>query len=147
MSEMTKERLLRYLYIRHETEARSETLTRLKNAAELPATKESDGSQKTGVNRGKMETAVIRYMEEEAAAAPIIEANRREMLEIREAIKGLDDPLEREVLRLRYIASDTTQRNPWRDIAVAIYGDDDEKDLMAVYRIHARALHSLGNKD
>ena len=35
--------------------------------------------------------------------APIVQANRREMAEIEAAVAALPDPLEREMLRLRYL--------------------------------------------
>ena len=32
---------------------------------------------------------------------------------------------------------------PWRDVALKIYGDDDEGQMQAVYRLHGRALQSI----
>ena len=42
-------------------------------------------------------------MEYEERIRPLIEANLREMEKIEEAISQIQDPMEREVLRLRYI--------------------------------------------
>ena len=143
MSEMTKERLFKYLSLRMENESRMEKLTRLRNNAELPAAKEGDGSKHTGSNKGKLENAVIRYAQEKDTYMPIIESNREEMRIIRESINALDNPMEREVLRLRYIDGKGYRHMPWSDIATRIYGDDDESNLLAIYRLHGRALQNI----
>ncbi len=143
MSEMTKERLMKYLFLRMENESRLETLARLKLAAELPAAKEGDGSQHSGVNKGKLENAVIRYADEKEASLPFIEANRAEMEQIRAAVNGLSDPMEREVLRLRYMDGESCKYMPWVDIAERLYGNNDESHVKATYRVHGRALQNL----
>lgn len=62
------------------------------------------------------------------------------MRAIEGAVLSLPDPLERSVLEHRYFSSDTIRLMKWREIALEMYGDDDEKDLQAVYRLHNEAL-------
>ena len=75
--------------------------------------------------------------------APIVQANRREMAEIEAAVAALPDPLEREVLRLRYMDGYGVRLNPWKDIAMVLYGDDDERSLHACMRLQSRAIQNL----
>ncbi|MEG1492573.1 MAG: hypothetical protein RR394_10015 [Oscillospiraceae bacterium] len=147
MSNMTKERLMRYLYLREENEHSRERLARLRCNAEMPPAVESDGSQRSGANKGKLENAVICYIELDAELTPRIEINDAEMREIRAAISSLNDPLEREVLRARYIDSDSCRHMMWADVAYAIYGDNDERFVQAAFKLHARALQNIEVKE
>ena len=47
------------------------------------------------------------------------------MEKIEEAISQIQDPMEREVLRLRYIDGDCWKPMPWGEVALRIYGDND----------------------
>lgn len=140
---ITKKRLMNYIHLRRENRNRLERLERLKNEELIPASRMGDGSQHTGGNSDRMANAVIRRMEYEEEIRPILEANRAEMRRIDAAINSLENPLEREVLRLRYTDSDYSRLMPWRDVAIAIYGDDDEGQMQAVYRLHGRALQNI----
>lgn len=140
---MTKQRLASYVSLRLENENRMERLARLKNEAEIPAVRQGDGSQHTPGGNGRLERAVIRAMEYEERIQPILEANRREMEAIEHAISALHDPMEREVLRLRYIDGENCRLMPWRDIAVVMYGADDEAQIRAVFRLHGKALQHI----
>ena len=62
------------------------------------------------------------------------------MAAIEAAIDHVEDPLERECLRLRYIDGDGYRLIPWGDVAIMIYGDDDEKSLHAIFRLPGKAL-------
>lgn len=143
---MTKQRLASYVSLRLEIKNRLERLARLKNEAELPAARESDGSQHTGSAGDRMEKAVIRYMEYEQHIAAKIEENRAEMMEIEAAIDALPDPIEREVLRLRYIDNEYFRLMPWKYVALRLFGDNDDKHLLATYRLHGRALQHILKK-
>ena len=90
-----------------------------------------------------MERAILRRMEYEERVAPQIEAAKREMAAIEAAIDHVEDPLERECLRLRYIDGDGYRMMPWGDVAIMIYGDDDEKSLHAVFRLHGKASQHI----
>ena len=138
-----KESLGRYLALRAETENRLERLARLKNAAEIPAMRTGDGSQHTGSSGERMARAVEAYIEYEEQIRPQIEANQREMAAICAMVEALQDPMEREVLRLRYLDGQTVQLSRWQDVAYRLYGDDDEKHVHACMRLHKRAILNI----
>lgn len=138
-----KERLTGYNALKQESAGLLERLARMKAAAEFPAPAEPDGSQHTSGDGQRMARAVENYLEYEEQMRPLMEKNRAEMLRIEQAVAQLPDPLEREVLRLRYLDSDAWRLPKWRDVARKIYGDDDAKDLVAVHRLHEQALSHL----
>ena len=143
MQPVTKERLTRYVSLKRENENRLERLARMKSDAEMPAQREPDGSQHTGSAGERMARSVERYMEYEDQIRPLISENEKEMAAIRAAVAALPDPMEREVLRLRYMDGDYCRMMKWREVALHIYGDDDAKDIIAVQRLHGAALASL----
>lgn len=57
---MTKQRLATYVSLRLENENRMERLARLKNEAEIPAIRPSDGSQHMPGGNGRLERAIVR---------------------------------------------------------------------------------------
>ena len=83
--------------------------------------------------------------------APIVQANRREMAEIEAAVAALPDPLEREVLRLRYLepsldpqtGRESARRTPWSEIAFQLQGDCSGAMQHSALRHHAKALAHL----
>ena len=139
----TKRWLASYAFLKMETENRLERLARLKNEAEFPAIRQGEEFQHIPGGNGKLERAVIRYMEYEERVRPLIEANRQEMEAIEEAVNRLADPMEREILRLRYIDGDGCRQTEWRDIAVKIYGDAGEAQIRSVFRLHGKALEHI----
>lgn len=151
MEPVTKERLARYISLKKENENRLERLARMKSNAEMPAQRDPDGSKHTGSSGERMVRAIEAYMEYEEQIGPLVEANRREMAEIEAAVAALPDPLEREVLRLRYLqpsfdietGRDSCRLTLWSDIADAIYGNPYEKGIKMVLRVHRRALERL----
>ena len=143
---MTKQRLSSYVSLRTENDNRLERLIRLKNEAEIPAIRQGDESKRGPGGSGRMERAIIRAMEYEEKIQPLIEANRSEMAAIESAVDALDDPMEREILRLRYIDGDGYKPMPWKDVALHLFGDNDERHLLAAYRLHGRALVSISDK-
>ena len=142
---MTKERLLSYISLRMEIENQLERLERLKNEAKIPAIRRGEGSHRNQYKNGKMERAIIRAMEYEEAIGPMIDANRLEMHAIENAIDSLPDPMEREILRLRYIDGDFCRHMPWKDVAFHLFGNNDDRHMLAVYRLHGRALMSISH--
>ena len=108
MEPVTKERLARYISLKKENENRLERLARMKSNAEMPAQRDPDGSKHTGSSGERMARAIEAYMEYEEQIGPLVETNRREMAEIEAAVAALPDPLEREVLRLRYLRPSLT---------------------------------------
>lgn len=139
-TQIAKQRLELYTSLKLEVENRLEKLERLKIEEQLPAYKESDGSQHTAGNGDRMERAIIRRMEYEERIMPRIEKSREKMSEIESEVDELDDPMERETLRLRYMDGTFGRPMPWRDVALQLFGGDDEKHLKATYRAHGKAL-------
>ena len=142
-SPMTKQRLESYISLRLEIENQLERLTRMRNDEQIPAMRESDGSKHTGSAGDRLERAILRRMEFEARVLPQIEAAQAEMEAIEDAISNVRDPMEREVLRLRYTDGDYCRLMPWRDVALRLFGDNDDCHLLATYRLHAKALQSV----
>ena len=140
---VTKDRLLKYLPLKREYENQLERLARMRNDAEIPAMREGDGSKHSSGSSDRMVTAVINRMAYEEKIAPKVKENLREMRALEMAVASLEDPLEREVLRLRYMDSFGWRPMPWGEVALKIYGDNDEKQRIAVYRLHGRALQSI----
>lgn len=139
-----KNRLAQYLSLRTEIEIRLERLERLKNEERLPGRREDDGAQHTAPAGDRLERAIIRRMEYEARVLPEIEQRRREMRDIEDAINALPDPMERLVLQLRYTESESCRPIAWREISRGIFGGDSHSCLLATYRLHGRALDSIG---
>ena len=142
---ITKSQLLRYLALRAENENRLERLARMRSAAELPPMAEGDGSKHANSSGDRMARAVENCMEYEEQIRPLIASNTAEMQRIEQAVDALDDPLEREVIRLRYMDSSNCRQNLWHDVAVQLYGDDDAKYLHAVMRLHELAIQHLAS--
>lgn len=142
-NQSVKDRLSAYVSLKMELENQLERLARLKNDEKIPAMRESDGSKHIGGNGDRLEKAIIRRMEYETRVLPQIEAAQKEMREIEDAISAVPDPMEREVLRLRYIDGEHCRLMPWREVALRLFGDNDDSHLLAVYRLHAKALRRL----
>ena len=83
--------------------------------------------------------------------APIVQANRREMAEIEAAVAALPDPLEREVLRLRYLEFSKDPRTgkksvrhiTWKEIGRIVYGDGGKSGQKSAQRHLERAISYL----
>lgn len=140
-----KARLLKYIKYRGAIEKLQEELARRKNRQYIPAMPESDGSKRSPGASDRMANAVIgRISFEEKAKAKLLKYDE-EMSLIEDAVLKLEDGLEQQVILLRYITgiNDGTKPMPWRDIAVEIYGNDDDAQMLAVFRIHGRALQHI----
>ena len=83
--------------------------------------------------------------------AGTVQRNRRELAEIEAAVATLHDPLEREVLRLRYLEPSrdpqtgrkSARHTTWNEISRTMYGSSDKGACRATIRIHDRALQHL----
>ena len=138
-----KEQFSRYIFLKKEVENRLECLARMRADAQLPNIEYG----KIGSNGGdgqRMARAVERCMEYAKQIEPVIAANRQEMHRIQTTINQLDDPLEREVLRMRYLDGQDCRLTPWKEIALALYGDDDECCVHACIRLQSKALKKAG---
>lgn len=138
-----KKRLKRYPAIRLETENMLSRLEVLKSEETIPPVRQGDGSKRTAGTGDRQERAILRRMEYEERTGPTITANKQEIRAIDAAVLALSDPLEREVITIHYIEVDGYKPLPWRDVAIAMYGDDSDAKLLAVHRLHGKALRSL----
>ena len=140
-----KKRLSNYSAIRVELDNLEERLERLKSEETLPPMRPGNGSKPTGGTGDRQERAIIRRMEYEERHGPEIDAKRNELRYIEDSINAVADPMERMVLRIRYTESETAKPMPWRDVAIAIYRDDSDAKMLAIYRLLDKAVKSLQN--
>lgn len=139
-----KKYLGEYAGLKKEVEKSLDRIARAKSNTQIPAMRESDGSQHQSGSGDRFEKSVIRFMDAKERLYPVIEEKVAHMRRIEAAIEEMRDPFEREVLRLRYLDADYGRLVPWKDVAMSLYGDDDENQKQATYRLHGRALQSLG---
>lgn len=140
--------LKRYLKLQCQIDNREDMLARLENAQYLPSMPDSDGSKHTPGRSDRMANATVRFIEQKERITPKIIAAKAEMQTIEDAIYAIDDPLEQEVLILRYLEGAEGYRlMKWRDVALAMYHNDDEADITRVTRLHGAALLSLQMED
>lgn len=140
---ITKEKLMKYGSLRMEIQNHLERLARMKQNEKFPAMKEPDGSKHTSFGSDRMANAILKRLDYEERVAPRIEANMREIDEIEAAINRLENPMEREVLWLRYIDAGTCRLTPWSQVSIALYGSDDENFIRSVHRVHGQALQNI----
>ena len=138
-----KSKLNKYVYLEMEYNNNKDRLARLENDRELPAMQEGDGSQRSLLKTSRMENAAIRKMMQEKRITQRLEAICDELAEIEDAVDMLTDPMQKEVIRLRYMDCEYCKHTRWNDVAKSIYGDDEEKHLLAIWRIHSHALLEL----
>lgn len=141
--EEIKKRLSQYSAIRVELDNLEERLERLKSEETLPPMRPNSGSKPTGGAGDRQERSIIRRMEYEERHGEEIDAKRAELRYIESSINAISDPMERMVLRIRYTESENAKPMPWRAVAMAIYKDDSDSKMLAIYRLHGRALNSL----
>ena len=103
----------------------------------------SSGTKPTGGTGDRQKRSILRRMEYEERHGAEIEAKRAELRFIEDSINSVDDPMERMVLRIRYTGSENAKPMPWRAVAMAIYRDDSDSKMLAIYRLHSKALNTL----
>ena len=138
-----KKRLSQYSAIRVELDNLEDRLERLKSEETLPAMRQGNGSKPTGGAGDRQERSIIRRMEYEEQHGAEIDAKRTELRYIENSINTVADPMERMVLRIRYTESENAKPMPWRAVAMAIYKDDSDAKMLAIYRLHGKALNNL----
>ncbi len=141
-----KKRLNQYLYLRFEIENQCERLVRMKSAEIFPPAPEGIGGTSDNSATDRMASAVVRRIEQEERIYKRIGEIQEELNSIDEAINDIPIPLEREVLRMRYTDGENNQHMGWQEIAMRIYGDNDDKHILAIYRLHGRALENLAER-
>lgn len=138
-----KEYLESYAALKQEALNNEDRILQAFNETLIPAMAQGDGSQRTPGRGDRQEKASIRYIETKDRLQPIIDANKAKMRQIEDTISGLADPMQREVLRLRYLDVDGWKPVKWRFVAMTMYHDDDSKDVLRVQRLCREALASL----
>lgn len=124
-----KDKLNRYLLLRLENELQLQKLEKLQASRKRKRTDDS------GLN-GRLD--------DEPRLKAIIETNLDEMEAVCAAIENIRDPMERMVLRMRYVdGNGVGKRMKWEDIAAAIYGSCEDGQMTAVFRLHGQALKNL----
>lgn len=141
---MTQERLKSYISLRMEVDNQLDRLARMRNEEKIPAIQMGNESKRTGGASDRMARAVIRRMEYEERVLPKIEAAQAEMEAIEDAIDSLENPLERDVMRCRYIDGSYHRHTKWREVARIVLGDDDDNRIRMAFRIHEQALQNIG---
>ena len=146
--------LRRYAGLKMKVQNQTERIMRAKNNTLIPAIRPSDGSQhQTGGGVDRLGSVVTKWLDLEERLLPSIQASIDEMRAMEDAVDSLEDSFESEVLRLRYLScyfvdeygeEHRCQLVPWKYVSLKLYGDDDEKHLQATYRLHGRALQSIG---
>ena len=95
-----------------------------------------------------MANATVRYMEQKKKLMPKILACKEKMEAIEDAVYAIEDPLEQEVLILRYLEGEEGYKQMrWKLVAMAMYHSDDEADQTRVHRLHGAALLNLKMED
>ena len=136
--------LKRYLNLQRQVDNREETLARYENAQYLPAMPDSDGSKHTPGRSDRVANATVRYMEQKKKLMPIISACKAKMQAIEDAVYAIEDPLEQEVLILRYLEGEAGYKQMrWKLVAMAMYHSDEDADQTRVHRLHGAALLNL----
>lgn len=141
---ITRESLRKYKGWKMRVESDKEQIARARSAELFPAMRESDGSQHQTGTGDRMVNAANRRMELEEKLGPRIRATEKKIQAVDAVVESIDDPLEQEVLNLRYLFDDGSVRlMKWKEVARRIYGDDEEKYLKAAQRLHDEAIVSF----
>ena len=74
---------------------------------------------------------------------PRIRENKRFLDRMEKAVQKIEDPLEREVLQMRYMDGNACRLTGWKEVAFQLYKDDSAANVTAAHRLHRKALHTL----
>lgn len=147
-----KKRLSQYPSLMLEIDLQREKLARMKSSEQLPPSmKDSDGSKHTGGGSDRLGAAIARRLDQEPKILARIRRSEDACNAMEQAVDALENPLERSVLRLRYMEGVEDEETgvtvwglkPWRDVCIEIYGSDTEKNMTATFRLHGSALLHL----
>lgn len=138
---ITKERLKRYIRLRQEIENQLERLGRMAASIESPGSMKMDGMPHSNFAVDRMAIAVSRKIELEDTIKAGLQKEYEEVKELEAGVQLLEEPNERQVIRLRYFDGLT-----WMEICEALYGkkkdyaDRIETYERRTYKIHGAAL-------
>jgi len=139
-----KERLRHYKHMKQELGRQRERLERLCSSLELPAhgeynalrpsgKREMEAKSNKGYHEDRLADGMDRLFKLENKILDSINWLNNETLEIETAIQGLSDPMQREIMRLRYIEGEK-----WENICVLI-----SYEWAQTHRMHGIALQKL----
>ena len=132
---MTKERLRHYTYLIKEIEAQKERLAQIKASLLHPKPSIGDGMPRSNYAADRMATAIANMIAlEEAIMENIIKA-QKEAMAIEKAIQTLEAPIDRELMRLKYLDGLT-----WEEVAERL-----GRSRQWVTVLHGRILQKLKN--
>ena len=140
--EEVKKWLHKYLKLKLMVRSRRKRLQDMEDQELLPGKTDSTRGGTHGSSSSSM-VATDRRIDYEDANTPIIQKAEAEMGAILNAVDALEDPMEREVLYLRYIDSEYYQPRRWPEVAERMYGDNDEAKMQAVFRLHRTAIKKI----
>ena len=140
---MTQERLFNYIKLKCEVDRHFEQVARMKSAECFAPAREGDGSQHQPGNSDRMGRAVDRRLDYQKRMEPLINANLAEMDAVEVAVNALPDPLERDVLRVRYMEGSSYRHLKWREVAIEIFHNDEERHIKALQRVHDAAIEKI----
>lgn len=132
---VTKERLKRYYYLMIELENQIDRAAKARAKLESPSTA-TDGMPHSNYAVDRMANGVARVITLERIRDAGIERIKEETAALEEAIQLLDDPCERELLRLRYL-----DIRDWDEICSDLHFESTK-----VYSIHGDALQHIFHK-
>ena len=139
---ITKERLKRYIRIRQEVENQLDRLERMELTLYSPSSSNMDGMPRSGSAAvDRMAIAVSRKIELEEIIKTGLVKECKEIKELEEGVQLLEEPNERQVIRLRYFDGLT-----WLEICEALFGKKKDYSERAetyerrTYKIHGTAL-------
>ncbi len=114
-----------------------------------PAASRLDGMPRSNNANDRMAIQICRKLELEEAIKKNMLKEKREITALEEAVNMLDNPAERQVIRMRYF-----DMAPWAEICDSVFGDrPDFQDRRETYKrrtywLHGSALQHLSeNQD
>ena len=143
MQRLTMERLRNYIPLQLEVFDQLERIERMKSAEQIPPMKESTGAGYTPGAGDNLERAILNRLAYQDKITPVVNAHLDELESIRAAIDARPDPMDRLILRRRYIDMADCRQLSWKEISVRIYGDDEERHIRAAQRLHDKAVAEI----
>lgn len=140
-----KERLRRYSKLRVSIENQTMRLMEMEAALTSSSSGIGDGMPHSSFAVDRMAIQVCRKLELEEIIKSNLLKEKQEAKEIEQAIQLLTEPMEQEVLRLKYLDDMT-----WPKVAEKLFGkledyvDKSESYLRRTHRLHGTALVSIG---
>ena len=130
---MTKERLRSYTFLVKEIEAQKERLAQLEASLLYPQQSIGDGVPRSKFATDRMATLIANKVALEEAIMENIAKAQKEAAAIEKAIQTLKEPIDRELMRLKYLYGLT-----WEEVAERL-----ERSRQWITVLHGRILQKL----